>query len=170
MYSQIFQLHADYYSALANPKRLEIVHLLRDQAMPVNQMVEMLGLPQANLSQHLMVLREFHLVETRKEGTNIYYKLSHKNIVKSSDLIREMLIGQNRGNEKLTEELRLKMKDMVPLVHDPVCGMRLSPKTAGRALKYKGKTIYFCAEGCENKFVNKHKTKEWLKWLNGQKG
>jgi ArsR family transcriptional regulator len=157
MYSQIYQLHADYYSALANPKRLEIVHLLRDKEMSVSQMMEMLGLPQANLSQHLMVLREFHLVSTRKAGTNIYYKLAHKNIVKSSDLIRELLIGQNRGDEKLTEELRLKMKDMVPLVHDPVCGMRLSPKTAGRALKRNGKTFYFCAEGCEQKFINKHK-------------
>ena len=157
MYSQIYQLHADYYSSLANPKRLEIVHLLRDQEMTVSQMMEMLGLPQANLSQHLMVLREFHLVTTRKEGTNIYYKLSHKNIIKSSDLIREMLIGQNRGDEKLTEELRLKMKDMVPLVRDPVCGMRLSPKTAGRALNQKGKTYFFCAEGCEKKFINKHK-------------
>ncbi|KKS52075.1 MAG: Transcriptional regulator, ArsR family [Parcubacteria group bacterium GW2011_GWA2_42_28] len=159
MYSQIFQLHADYYSSLANPKRLEIVHLLRDQEMSVSQMMEMLGLPQANLSQHLMVLREFHLVTTRKEGTNIYYKLSHKNIVKSSDLIREMLVGQNRGDERLTEELRLKMKDMVPLVHDPVCGMRLSPKTAGRALKHKGETFYFCAEGCEKKFTERHREK-----------
>ena len=43
MYSQIFQLHADYYSSLANPKRLEIVHLLRDQEMTVSQMMEMLG-------------------------------------------------------------------------------------------------------------------------------
>jgi len=160
MYSQIFQLQADYHSALANPKRLEIINLLRDREMSVSQMVEMLDLPQSNLSQHLMVLREFHLVTTRKEGTNIYYKLSHKNIVKSSDLIREMLIGQNRGNENLTEELRLKMKDMVPLVHDPVCGMRLSPKTAGRALKRKGETFYFCAEGCEKKFINKHKRRK----------
>lgn len=152
MYQQIFQLHTDVYSALANPKRLEIVHLLRDKEMSVGEMQEMLGLPQANLSQHLMVLREFHLVATRKEGTNIYYKLSHKNIVKSSDLIREMLIGQNRGDEELTEELRLKMKDLVPLVRDPVCGMRLSPKTAGAATKLGGETHYFCAVGCKEKF------------------
>lgn len=157
MYSQIYQLHADYYSSLANPKRLEIVHLLRDQEMTVSQMMEMLWLPQANLSQHLMVLRGFHLVATRKKGTNIYYRLAHKNVVKSSDLVREMLIEQNRGDERLAEELRLKMKDMVPLVRDPVCGMRLSPKTAGRALKQKGETYYFCAEGCEKKFINKHK-------------
>jgi len=130
---------------------------LRDQEMSVNQMVDMLGLPQANLSQHLMVLREFRLVTTRKAGTNIYYKLSHKNIFKSSDLVREMLIGQNRGDEKLTEELRLKMSDMVPLVRDPVCGMRLSPKTAGRALRHIGKTYYFCAEGCKDKFEKKLK-------------
>lgn len=159
MYSQIYQLHADYYSSLANPKRLEIVHLLRDQEMTVSQMMEMLGLPQANLSQHLMVLRGFHLVATRKKGTNIYYRLAHKNIIKSSDLIREMLIEQNRGDEKLTEELRLKMKDMVPLARDPVCGMRLSPKTAGAAIKSKGKTYYFCAQGCKSKFEKKLKNK-----------
>ncbi len=152
MYSQIFQLHADVYGALANPKRLEIIQLLRDQELSVGDIQEMLGLSQANLSQHLMVLREHNLVNYRKNGTSVYYKLSHPNIVKSADLTRAMLVDQNRGNEELTEELRLKMKDLVPLVRDPVCGMRLSPKTAAAAAKYKGQTYYFCAAGCKQRF------------------
>lgn len=154
MYSQIFQLHADVYAALSNPKRLEIIQLLRDQELSVGEMLAMLGLPQPNLSQHLSVLREHNLVNYRKNGTAVYYRLAHPNIVKSADLIRETLIDQNRGNETLTEELRLKMKDLVPLVKDPVCGMRLSPKTAGAAVKYNGKTHYFCAAGCREKFIN----------------
>src|SRR3989338_8644063 len=126
MYKQIFELHADTYKALAAAKRLEIVQ-------------QMLGLPQPNLSQHLQVLREHKLVNTKRNGQHVYYKLSHPNVVKSVDLVREMLVEQNRGDDKLTEELRLKMKDLVPLSIDPVCHMRVSPKTAAEATGYKGK-------------------------------
>jgi Cu+-exporting ATPase len=65
-----------------------------------------------------------------------------------------MLIDQNQGNNSLTEELRLKMKDLVPLTKDLVCGMRVSPKTAAAALKYKNQTYYFCASGCKKEFKN----------------
>lgn len=157
MYSQIFQLHADVYKALANPKRLEIIQLLRDKEMSVGEMQQMLGLPQPNLSQHLMVLRDYGLVSTRKNGTAVYYRLSHSNIVKSTDLIREMLVDQYHGDEELTEELRLRMKDLVPLTKDPVCGMRLSPKTAADAVKVNDQTYYFCASGCRKKFEKKNK-------------
>ena len=117
----------------------------------------MLGLPQANLSQHLSVLRDQGLADTRKQGTAIYYRLSHPNLIASTDLIREMLVDRHHGDQDLTEELRLRMKDLVPLVKDPVCGMRLSPKTAAAAAKYNGQTYYFCASGCREKFEKKNK-------------
>jgi ArsR family transcriptional regulator len=153
MYSQIFQLHADVYSALANPKRLEIIQLLRDQELAVGEMQDMLGLPQANLSQHLAVLRDHGLAATRKQGTAIYYRLSHPNLIASTDLIREMLVDRHRGDQDLTEELRLRMKDLVPLTKDPICGMRLSPKTAAAAVKRNSQTYYFCAAGCRDKYI-----------------
>ena len=56
MYSQIFELHAHLLKAIAHPRRLEIIHLLRDQELPVGDIHTMLDLPQANISQHLMVL------------------------------------------------------------------------------------------------------------------
>ncbi len=155
MYSQVFDLQARLYRALGNPKRLEIIHLLRDQEIPVTEMVEMLDLPQANVSQHLMVLREQKLVKTRKQGKEIYYRLSHPNLIAASDLVRELLIDLHQVKDDLAKELRLKMKELVPVVHDPVCGMRLSPKTAGYATKYRGQDYYFCAQGCLNKFENK---------------
>ena len=40
---------------------------------------------------------------------------------------------------------------------DPVCGMRLSPKTAADAVKLHGQTYYFCATGCREKFEKKNK-------------
>ena len=157
MYQEVFQLHAELYKALANPKRVEIIHLLRDQELSVSQIQAMLGLPQANLSQHLAILRQQNIVETRRKGTEVYYKLSHPNLIKASDLIREMLIDRHHGEATLTRELRLRMKDFIPLVIDPICGMRISPKTAASTFKIRGKTIYFCATGCQERFIKKMK-------------
>lgn len=154
MYQEIFKFHSDLLKAISHPKRLEIIHLLRGQELCVNEISEMLGLPQANLSQHLMVLRNTCIVKTRKEGKQIYYKLAHKNFIKASDLLREILI-KKYTDTGLADEFTLKMTDLVPLVHDPVCDMRLSPKTAGYAKKHKDRKYYFCAEGCLKKFKKK---------------
>ncbi len=157
MYNKVFKLHEMLYKALASQKRVEIIHLLRDQELSVSEMQDMLGLPQANLSQHLSVLREHGVVETRRNGTAIYYKLSHPNIVKASDLFREMLLDQQKDDVILSEELKWRMKDLVPVVIDPVCGMRLSPKTAAVAVNLNKEAYYFCASGCKEKFIKDRK-------------
>ncbi|KKT46379.1 MAG: Regulatory protein ArsR [Candidatus Collierbacteria bacterium GW2011_GWF2_44_15] len=151
MYQEVFQLHSDLLKALAHPKRLEIVHLLRDQTLNVTQIQTMLDLPQANLSQHLSVLRQKGIVVCKKEGKQIQYRLAHQNFILASDLLRLVLI-EKYSNSKIVEELSIRMTDLVPLALDPVCGMRLSPKTAAFAYKYDGKTHYFCAAGCFGKF------------------
>jgi ArsR family transcriptional regulator, virulence genes transcriptional regulator len=151
MYSYLFELQAELLKALAHPRRLEIVHLLRDQELPVSDIHTMLDLPQANISQHLMVLRDAQVVVARREGKQIYYSLSHKNVIKASDLLRELLIDQHHDTLE-PSDLKVKMKDLVPLVHDPVCHMRVSPKTAGFTHTHEGQTYYFCASGCVKKF------------------
>jgi len=159
MYQEVFELQAELLKALAHPKRLEILHLLRYQSLNVSEMVEMLGLPQANLSQHLMVMREAGVVESQKVGKEVFYRLSEKNFVKASDLLREVLIKKHKG-ERVADELAFKMQDLWPVVIDPVCGMRLSPKTAGYAVRKNGESYYFCAEGCMEKF--KHDTSRYI--------
>ncbi|AKM81742.1 MAG: ArsR family transcriptional regulator [Candidatus Pacebacteria bacterium GW2011_GWF2_38_9] len=151
MYGQMFALHADLLKALAHPRRLEIVNLLREQELCVSDIYEMLDLPQANISQHLMLLRDAGIVVAKREGKQIIYKLADPKIIKASDLLREVLIDQNRGLE-IADELTLAMKDLLPLVHDPVCKMRLSPKTANYSTKHKDHDYYFCASGCLKKF------------------
>ncbi len=147
MYSQLFECHAELLKALAHPRRLEIIHLLRDQELPVSDIHTMLDLPQANISQHLMILRDAQVVTTRREGKQMYYALSHPNIIRASDLLRAV-IAEQYADLQNADELTLKMQDLVPLVHDPVCDMRVSPKTAGFTHTHKGKTYYFCASGC----------------------
>lgn len=152
MYQQLFELHEQLLKALANSRRLEIIHLLRDQALSVTDIHTMLDLPQANVSQHLMVLKEAGIVKTHKKGKQVFYQLAHPNIIKASDLTRTMLIDQH--HEKiLADTSAFKMTDLVPLVHDPVCSMRLSPKTAGFTAHHAGNHYYFCASGCLKQFT-----------------
>ncbi len=151
MYSELFELHADLLKALAHPRRLEIIHLLRDQALCVSEIYEMLDLPQANISQHLMVLRDAGVVVTARDGKQIIYKLANPRIIRASDLLREVLIDQHQGSE-IASQLALNMKELVPLVHDPVCQMRVSPRTAGFTTEHKNQSYYFCASGCLKRF------------------
>lgn len=151
MYSQVFELHAELLKALAHPRRLEIVQLLREQELCVSDIYEMLDLPQANISQHLMILREAGVVETRREGKQVLYTIAHPKISDASDLLREVLIDKYKGSE-IADQLSMSMKDLLPVVRDPVCQMRVSPKTAGFSAKYNDHRYYFCASGCLKKF------------------
>lgn len=151
MYDQVFELQAQLLKALAHPRRLEIVQLLRDQELCVSDIYEMLDLPQANISQHLMILREANVVETQRSGKQIVYRLTSDNIIEASDLLRDVLIRRYQGSQ-IADQLAVNMLDLVPIVHDPVCQMRVSPKTAGFSSTHKGHQYYFCASGCQKKF------------------
>lgn len=147
MYLKVFELHAKLLKAMSHPKRLEIINLLRDQELSVSQIKFMLNLPQANLSQHLQVLRTAGIVRTLKDGKEIYYKLNHKNFIAASDNLREILIERHK-NDSIADDFAHKMSDLVPLTQDPVCGMQVSPKTASFAYSFQGKDYYFCGAGC----------------------
>lgn len=151
MYYQVFVEHAELLKAMSHPKRLEIIHLLRNQELTVTEIQEMLDLPQANLSQHLMVLRDSGVLSSRRKSKQIFYKLADKKFVKASDLIRKILIEKHKEDAN-ADDFTHKMSELVPLTSDPVCGMRLSPKTASYAKTYQNRCYYFCAAGCLEKF------------------
>ncbi len=151
MYNKVFKLQEELLKSLAHSRRLEIVNLLRDSSMNVGEIYTMLDLPQANVSQHLQILRESGVVETKKIGKTVVYSLSNRKIIQAIDLLREVLVEKFSETE-LADELTKKMKNLVPLAHDLVCNMRVSPKTAGFAHEYKGNIYYFCASGCLENF------------------
>ncbi len=161
----IFDLHSDIFKILANPKRLEIIHLIRDCELTVSELEEMLDMRQANISQHLMVLRENNLVKSRREGTHIYYSLADPKILEASDLIREVLQNKFKGAKHITGLIDndMHMEDYLKEHKDPVCGMMVSAKTAADHTKYKGKDYFFCARGCKEKFLRENVNQEEIK-------
>ncbi len=101
MDKQIFQRHAELCQTLANPIRLEILSHLRDGEKRVNELAELTELNQANISQHLSILRSKGLVTARRDGTNIYYRIANSKIIRACDLIREVLIEQAAEHAQL---------------------------------------------------------------------
>ena len=101
---QIFNMHAEVCKTLANPKRLEIIYALKEGELSVGELVKRLGISKANISQHLAILRQQRVVVSRREGVNIYYRISNPKIVKACALMREVLM------EQLTKEGRLAKK------------------------------------------------------------
>lgn len=91
---ELYQLHASVCKGLADPKRLFILNALRDGERSVTSICEAVDLPQANVSQHLAILREKGLVAARKDGQRVYYSVTSPKILEAIDLLREVMAEQ----------------------------------------------------------------------------
>jgi ArsR family transcriptional regulator len=98
--AQIWELQADICQLLANPKRLQILNLLKWGELSVGAMVQSLGVPKANLSQHLSLMRQKGILVTRRQGTTIYYRLATPDITQACEIMREVLheVLDSRGS------------------------------------------------------------------------
>lgn len=85
-----YEKNAETYKILANPKRLEILNLLREQEMPVQDLVKTLGISKSNVSQHLALLRHERLVTVRREGLNAYYNIVDPRIVEPCRILYKL--------------------------------------------------------------------------------
>ena len=75
----------------SNPIRLEILDLLRDKKMSVTELMNKSKLSQANISQHLSIMKSKGMVNSERNGQNIYYELSNPKIIKAFDIIKKVL-------------------------------------------------------------------------------
>jgi ArsR family transcriptional regulator len=101
MDDQIYTYHAELCKVFSHPKRLELIDVLRDREMTVNELAERLGLAPANLSQHLAMMRERHILVARKEGNLVYYRIANPKLLQACDMLREMLFEQIRQDAAL---------------------------------------------------------------------
>ncbi len=88
---ELYRLQADFCKGMAHPKRIQILRVLKEGEKTVNELAKVTGIPQANMSQHLALLRQFGLLSTRREGTSIFYSISDHRIVEACDLVRSCI-------------------------------------------------------------------------------
>ena len=103
---ELYQLHAEMCKVFSNPIRLEILNLLRDKKMFVTELIYQTKLSQANISQHLSIMKSKGIVVSERNGKNIYYKLSNPKIIKAFDIIKEVLTERLEKNRKILVEAK----------------------------------------------------------------
>lgn len=102
---ELFDLHASLCKVLANPKRLMIIALVSQKEMSVGEIAEAIDTSLATTSQHLRVLRERHVVLSRKEGQTVYYWLSDVRLMQACSIIRTVLLDTMKSRGRAAEEL-----------------------------------------------------------------
>lgn len=90
---------ADVFQALAHPTRIAIIELLGNRELSAGDLIEELGMEQANVSQHLAVLRSRQLVVNRKAGNQVFYSVRDPILLEVLALMRSYF--QKHLNEAL---------------------------------------------------------------------
>jgi len=88
MQDSLRRFKADIFQALAHPTRIAILELLSGGELSAGALIEKLGMEQANVSQHLAVLRAKQLVSNRKAGNQVFYSVRDPIIIEVLSLMR----------------------------------------------------------------------------------
>jgi ArsR family transcriptional regulator len=108
MQESLRRFKAGVFQALAHPTRIAIIELLRDEReVPVSRLHDRLHLEQANVSQHLTVLRSRQLVTTRKEGNQVFYSLRDPILGKVLDLMKQYFHSHLKEAMELLKDFKV---------------------------------------------------------------
>ncbi|WP_276501809.1 ArsR/SmtB family transcription factor [Terrimonas pollutisoli] len=105
---KVYSILANMIKAMANPHRLEIIDLLGQGEKSVEEIAVDTDMSIANTSQHLQVLKAANLVEIRRGGNFIHYRLSHDEIYRAWQAMRELGLERMTEMERLIKDFREK--------------------------------------------------------------
>lgn len=100
MTPELLELVAERFRVLSEPARLQLLNVLRDGERTVSDLAEATELGQANASKHLQLLRAHGLVDRRKEGLYVYYRLADPAVFTLCDLMCDQLERHVRRRHK----------------------------------------------------------------------
>ncbi len=76
--------------AMSHPLRLKILCTLGEQEVSVQDIVERVGTSQSNISQHLAILRDKGILDSRKDANRVYYRMVDARILKLIEMMRDL--------------------------------------------------------------------------------
>jgi ArsR family transcriptional regulator len=101
----LFEKQAEIAKAIAHPLRIAVVNFLKDGEQCVCDIAEHVGSERSNVSRHLSVMSNAGLLEYRKEGLKVVYRLKCACIVDFFSCVSSVLKQQAKDNEKLLQAL-----------------------------------------------------------------
>lgn len=102
---EITQLHAEFCSALADPRRILILYALKDHPYNVSDLAIDLGISQPATSRHLNILRTCGMVSAQREGQSVVYTLADERAIQALDLLRSILADKLRSQGELANSV-----------------------------------------------------------------
>jgi len=104
----VYALKADFFRVLGHPARVRLLQILRDGELTVGALQEALELESGATSQHLSVLRKQGLVESRRHGTSVYYRVKDPRTLELLELVKGIILATLEGNRALLDELAVE--------------------------------------------------------------
>jgi DNA-binding transcriptional ArsR family regulator len=102
------KFRAQIFQALAHPTRIAIVEALHDGELPAGKLMELLKVEQANLSQHLAVLRAKQVLVNRKVGNQVFYAVRDPVLLEVLALLRQYFYAHLNETLAMLGELEQK--------------------------------------------------------------
>ena len=92
------ELAVEVFRMLSDTTRVRLLWALIDQELAVNELADLLGKPAPSVSQHLAKLRMARLVRTRREGTQVFYRLENEHV---AQLVRDAVYNAEHAGPEV---------------------------------------------------------------------
>ncbi|HET9278433.1 MAG TPA: metalloregulator ArsR/SmtB family transcription factor [Flavitalea sp.] len=112
---KVYTILSGLVKAMANPHRLEILDLLGQSERSVEEIATETGMSVANASQHLQLLKQSNLVQIKRNGNFILYRLASDNVYKSWKNLRDIGMESLPAVEKTIKDFRTKKRSFEPV-------------------------------------------------------
>ncbi len=113
--NQLYEQFARLGKALASPHRLELLDVLAQCERTVEALAQETGMSIANASQHLQVLRAAHLVEVRREGVSMYYRMADESVFRMWQAVRTVGEAQLAEIDRVVQTFLLERTRLQPI-------------------------------------------------------
>ncbi|NLF07255.1 MAG: winged helix-turn-helix transcriptional regulator [Pirellulaceae bacterium] len=106
--------------ALADENRVRVLMALRADELCVCQIVELLGLAPSTVSKHITILKQARLVDGRKEGRWMYYRLAEDDVPAEAKQITSLIAGLLADDPQSREDAK-HLKRILNMNRDELC-------------------------------------------------
>ena len=101
----VTRLTAEFLKSMAHPARIKILRLLTPGERCVCELIPAVDIEQSNLSQHLGVLKKQGIIDSRKEGTKVFYRIVHPSVLEVIKAVEKMIGDQISESQSLLSKL-----------------------------------------------------------------
>lgn len=101
----LYEMQADLCKIMSSPKRIEIINALKEGEKSVLELVNILGTPKANVSQHLSIMRLKGILKSRRSGVNVFYSIANQKVVTACAIMRDVLIETITERDKVAQSI-----------------------------------------------------------------